>query len=296
MTTENLVRRAGCMLAPLLLFAAPVLAATDSAQSSAAGRDAFAFAPEGSMFFLGIEGDYRGYGLDEIRSLLEEQGLEVVGDPLRGTVSADRRVWAIRVTEEDPGKLVRKLKKPLRKVGFQAKRLRGSVFAPLGRDWSRVLPSASRVLAGSDSKVWTTWAPRGRAAASCFWVFHDTSLTRKKLERELKDAGLSTTPFHQEFVLTPPPGVGDAVALMTSLEPVAAEQLDLLSLSLREGSLVLDVYLQDVDEMLIVPRGTKLCACPPEISALVAQTQVGSEEEPWKLAIPTEFVPFVDPR
>jgi len=284
------------MLAPVLLFAAPVLAATDAAQSSAAGRDSFAFEPEGSMFFLGIEGDYRGFGLDELRSLLEDQGLELVGDPLRGAVSAERRVWAVRVTDEDPKKLVRKLKKPLKKAGFQVERLRGSVFAPLGRDWNRVLPGASRALAGKDDKVWATWAPRGRTAASCFWVFHETSLSRKKLERELKDAGLSITTFHQEFVLTPPPGVGDAVELMTTLEPIAAEQLDLLSLSLREGSLVLDVYLQDVDEMLIVPRGSKLCACPPEISALVAQTQAGSEEEPWKLAIPTEFVPFVDRR
>lgn len=244
-------------------------------------RLTFALEPTtAQVFFVGIQADYDALTLDEAtRVLREELSLEIVGESQRAFGNVQRRVWAFRAS--DPGAAVKELKKAAKKKGFVVERLEASVVIA-GRD--PISSSAARAAEALDERVWTAWlGPRGGE----MWLFHESKLTPKALEKALQAAKLPASWQHSTYELTcTAPSAPDLAAL----EKVAAEKLDLVSARAADGVLTLDVYLRGMDVLAPVQQDKVMRFCPDVRTRLVDASAPASTG--WTLTFADAPTPF----
>ncbi|MFK5955750.1 MAG: hypothetical protein QM477_04800 [Planctomycetota bacterium] len=236
-----------------------------------------------SVVFLGIAGDYSEVNADDLAIRLSgELDLVFVGDSIRAMADRSRRVWAVRTGE--PKKVVKKLKKPLKKLGFKVTKLQVTVVQPLRND-ARAMRSASRVIEG-DKKVWTVWADRRSPGV---WIFHESKLSGKKIEGMFRKTDAKVAFYHQEFEFSTNQG-----ADLPALTAAAEENLDSLKVCVREDHLVLDLFLRDIDSMLLLEneKHTKQFLCPDIVNPFLGTSAVASLD--WAVTLENTGFPFVN--
>lgn len=232
------------------------------------------------VFFVGIQADYDALTLEEAtRVLREDLSLEVIGESQRSMSNVQRRVWAFRAA--DPDATMKELKKSAKKKGFAVERLHASVVLA-GRD--PISGSVARASEAVDERVWASWlGPRGGE----MWLFHETKLTHKALEKALAAAKLPSSWQHLTYDLAcTAPSAPD----LATLESVAAEKMDLVSARAADGVLTLDVYLRGVDSLAPVQldKVSRLC---PDIRTRLVDASVPNATG-WTLTFAEAPTPF----
>lgn len=236
-----------------------------------------------SVVFLGITGDYKEMPAEHLAVYLEQEAdVELVGESIRAMSDPSRRVWAVRTAE--PKKLAKSLRKPLMKKGFKGTQLRATVVEALGKDDSS-LRSAQRSVERED-KIWTIWGTR---RAPGVWVFHDKKLTSKKVEGLFRKTKAKVAFYHQEFEFSTTEG-----ADLPTLTTAAEENLDSVRVCIREECLVLDLFLRDLDSLLLLEnaKGTKRYLCPDIVDPFLGTSAAASLE--WAVTLENKGFPFVD--
>lgn len=236
-----------------------------------------------SVIFLGITGDYKEVSEEDLAiRLAGDEDVVFVGESIRAMGDRSRRVWAIRT--EEPKKVAKKLNKPLKKLGFKATQLQLSVVQPLQND-SKAMRTASRTIE-EDKKVWAVWADR---RAPGVWVFHESKLDGKKIEGMFRKTDARVAFYHQEFEFSTNEGA-DLPALTTAAE----ENLDSLKVLVREERLVLDLFLRDIDSMLLLEneKGTKQFLCPDIVNPFLGTSAAASLD--WAVTLENDGFPFVN--
>ncbi len=273
------------MLRTLLKVCGTVLAlgALQAAPGALAARGTLSLSSAEHVAFLGISGDYKEMPADHLAIWLEgERDLELVGQSIRALSDPTRRVWAVRT--EDPKKLVRSLKGPLKKRGFKLTALHVTVVEALKKD-PRAMRTAQRTVE-ADAKIWTMAGGRRSPAV---WVFHDAKLSSKRVEGLFRKTPSKVAFFHQEFEFTTNEGA-DLPALTT----VAEEKLDALKVGIRENHLVLDLFMRDLDSMLLLKnkKGTEQFLCPDIVRPFLGTGAAGSLD--WAVTLENDGFPFVN--
>jgi len=233
------------------------------------------------LVFLGVQADYSTLGMDEISRLLtEELGLKPVGESLRSTSNVERRVWAVRC--QDPEATCKDLKRTAKKSGLIVERLLLSVVESGREGFSN--PTA-RVLEGLDERIWAGWiGPKGEK----LWIFHESKLTTKLLEKAMNGAKLGTSWHHAAYDLS---SVAQPAPDFAALEAVAASKLDLMSVTKIDSALALDVYLRSLDSLIILEQQGRVRFCPDFRGKLIDTTLPGSSG--WNLTFSNEGYPFL---
>lgn len=236
-----------------------------------------------SVVFVGITGDYKAMPADHLTIYLsEEKDLEFVGESIRAMGDPTRRVFAVRT--DDAKKLLKTMKAPLKKKGFKAYQLEATVVEPLKQD-GKALRTAQRTVE-ADKKVWTMWSTRRTPGV---WVFHETKLSGKQVEGLFRKTEAKVAFYHQEFEFSTTEG-----ADYPALTAAAEEKLDALRVAVREEKLVLDLYLRDLNSMLILENanGTKTYLCPDIVKPFLGTGAAASLD--WAVTLESEGFPFVD--
>jgi hypothetical protein len=262
-----------------LSSASPVL---DDNQSTVALNSAV------SVVFVGIEGDYKATSADELATwLLKEKKIVVVGDSIRAMGDADRRVWAIQ--SEDCKKTLKGLKSGLKKQGFKATPLVATALSPLQED-SRAMKSAMRDVESNEKKIWT-----GKA----LWAFHESRFESKKVEALFRKTKAKMSFFHTEYcfnsaVMNELKGgeASDAGLNVEEITKTAEASLDCLKVSTRDGGLVMDLYMRDVESMLLLKssNGRHQFFCPNVQKTSIKRLQV--PELNWTVTVEDPGMPF----
>lgn len=235
------------------------------------------------VVFLGITGDFKEMPAEHVVTYLsEEKDLEFVGDSIRAMGDPTRRVFAVRT--EDSKKLLKAVKAPLKKKGFKAYHLNATAVTPLKQD-AKAMRTAQRTVE-ADKKVWTMWGTR---RAPSIWVFHESKLSGKKVEGLFRKTDAKVAFYHQEFAFSTTEGADYA-----ALTAAAQEKLDALKVAVREEKLVLDLYMRDLDSMLILENanGTKSFLCPDIVKPFLDTSAAASLA--WDVTLENEGFPFVD--
>lgn len=232
------------------------------------------------LVFLGVQADYSTLGMEEVtRILTEDLGLKPVGESLRSASNVERRVWAVRC--KDPDLTVKDLKRNAKKSGLLVERLLLSV-AEGGREGFG--SASARVLEGQDERIWSGWlGPKGAQ----LWIFHESKLTTKLLEKFMAGAKLTAAWHHQAFALS---SAAQPAADLAALEAVAALKLDLMSATKTESGLALDVYLRSLDSLIILEQPGRVRFCPDIRGKLIDPTL--PESSGWNLTFSNDGYPF----
>lgn len=268
-----------------LSSASPVL---DDNQSTVALNSAV------SVVFVGIEGDYKATTADELATwLLEEKKIVIVGESIRAMGDADRRVWAFQ--SEDSKKTLKGLKSGLRKQGFKATPLVATALSPLQED-SRAIKTAMREVESQEKKIWTfAGGSRGKA----LWAFHDSRFKSKDVEALFRKTKAKMSFFHTEYCFNSkvmaelkggaPADVGLNVEEITK---TVEASLDCLKVSTRDGGLVMDLYMRDVESMLLLKseNGRHQFFCPNVQKTSIKRLQV--PELNWTVTVEDPGMPF----
>jgi len=235
------------------------------------------------VVFLGITGEYKEMPAEHLVTYLsEEKDLEFVGKSIRAMGDPNRRVFAVRT--DDAKKLVKTVKAPLKKKGFKAYQLQATVVTPLKQD-ARAMRTAQRTVE-AEKKVWTMWGTRRTPS---IWVFHEPKLSGKQVEGMFRKTDAKVAFYHQEFEFSTTEGA-DYDALTTA----AKEKLDAIKVAVREEKLVLDLYLRELDNMLLLENtnGTKHFLCPNIVESFLDTSAAASLN--WAVTLENEGFPFVD--
>ncbi len=236
-----------------------------------------------ALIFVGIEGDYSSDVELAVRDRLgEEFGLTVVGSPVRSMTDKGQRVWALRTTE-DFKSLRKKLLRPMKKQGYGLTELRATAMMTIGRESSSTLKGR---LKNFERKQKYVWASHQDFREGVVWVFHEPKLKSAKILDGMRDVGLKVAFHHHEVELE-----ADADGLsVDGLEAAAKEKLDVIAVSGKEKSLVIDFYLRDMPSMMALDRGRHTVACP-DLSGLIGKP---GEASGWAVTLENRGYPFVD--
>lgn len=265
--------------------ASPVL---DDNQSTVALNSAV------SVVFVGIEGDYKATSAEELATwLLEEKKIIVVGESIRAMGDADRRVWAIQ--SEDCKKTLKGLKSGLKKQGFQATPLVATALSPLQQD-SRAIKSAMREVESQEKKIWTfAGGSRGKA----LWAFHESRFESKDVEALFRKTKARMSFFHTEYCFRSDVmnelkngEPSDAGLNVEEITKTAEASLDCLKVSARDGGLVMDLYMRDVESMLLLKssNGRHQFFCPNVQKTAIKRLQI--PELKWTVTVEDPGMPF----
>ncbi|RMH00843.1 MAG: hypothetical protein D6702_12865 [Planctomycetota bacterium] len=247
------------------------------------GPNKVALGAEESLIFLGLQGDYSGELELQVRDRLSEEfGLQVVGSPVASLTDKDKRVWAIRTTE-DFKSIRKKLLRPLKKRGYSLEELRATAFSPIDRVSGSAIKAAMREVERADKYVWASYMDFREGT---IWVFHEDRLKSEKLLDRIRNTRLKVAFYHHEIQLEP-----DSPDLrLDGLAESAKEKLDALAVTGRDNALVIDLYLRDVDSFLALDRGRHTVACP-DLSPLLGR---GRKAAGWAVVLENRGYPFVD--
>jgi hypothetical protein len=260
----------GCALAAILL--AP----------SALAQSAMPLQSQERLIFVGIEADYAGLGVEEVtRRLQEDLEVKTVGTSLRSLANAQRRIFAVR--SADPEATLKALTRGAKKAEWTAvERLQATVLD------SGVDPFSSttaRLVEGNLDKVWSSWiGPRGET----MWLFHESRLARRVLEKGLEKYEVRPNFHHRPFELS---FTGEKEPDYAALETLAVEKLDLLRASRLEKGLALDVYLRGVDSLLLIEHGGLLHVCPDFVGPLIGTAK--EAQAAWTVTFYSTGFPFL---
>jgi len=234
------------------------------------------------LIYVGIEADFAGLGQDEItRRLSEDLELKLIGNSLRSLANAQRRIFALRTA--DPEVSFKALQRGAKKAEFTAvERLQTSVLDSGVDPFSG---TTARLVESNLDKVWASWVgPRGET----MWLFHESRLTRRTLEKGLEKYEVRPSFHHRPFELL----YGGATDPdYSALETVAIEKLDLLRAVRLEKGLSLDVYLHDVDSLLLIEHGGLTYACPDFVGPLLTAGKQNAQE--WSVSFHSGGFPFL---
>ena len=243
-----------------------------------------------TVFFLGISGDFTEGKDQEMQAALSGAlGLDILGNPVRSLTSRDRLVWAVRIEEgDDPAKIIRKLIRPLKKNGYKPTRVHATVLTPTGRALSASLRTAARKIERDNPKVWGTFLSSKNRV---LWVFHDPKLKGKKVLEGIREAKVKVSFHHQELELQHSVSHGGASeSAATEAASLAKNELDLVGSQIRDGLLILDVYLRDLDHLLVLAKGRKIILCPDVTLGLFAEGE--AENAAWMVTLDAKGYPF----
>ncbi|MDA0667252.1 MAG: hypothetical protein O3A95_03575 [Planctomycetota bacterium] len=273
------------MIRTLLLVCGTVLlfGALQASPDFLRDRGTLSLSAAESVVFLGITGDYREVSAEDLAiRLAGEEDIAFVGESIGAMGDRSRRVWAIRTDE--PKKVSKKLDKPLNKLGFKATQLQLSVVQPLQND-AKAMRTASRTIE-DDTQVWAVWADRRGPGV---WIFHESKLSGKKIEGMFRKTEAKVAFYHQEFEFSTNDG-----ADLPTLTTAAKEKLDSLKVSVREERLVLDLFLRDIDSMLLLEneKGTKQFLCPDIVHPFLGTSAAASLD--WAVTLENDGFPFVN--
>ncbi len=264
----------GTALATVLTFA--------SLHARAGERSTLPLQPGDRLIYVGIEADYSVVGLEEIsRRLTEDLQLKLVGNPLRSLANAQKRIWALRTA--DPEATFKALEKGAKKAEFvSVQRLQATV---LDSGATPFQVATARLIEGSLDRVWSAWVgPRGET----MWLFHESRLTRKVLEKGLEKQEVRASFHHQAFDLACSGTKGPDFA---ALEASAAQKLDLLSSKRLEHGLSLDLYLRSVDSLLVIEHEGRMHVCPDFLGSLISAD--APDTDGWSVTFQSEGYPFL---
>ena len=242
------------------------------------------------VFFLGISGDFTEGKDQEMQAALSGAlGLDILGNPVRSLTSRDRLVWAVRAGEgDDPAKMIRKLIRPLKKNGYKPTRVHATVLTPTGRALSASLRTAARKIERDNPKVWGTFLSSKNRV---LWVFHDSKLKGKKVLEGVREAKVKVSFHHQELELQHSTNREEASeSAATEAASLAKTELDLVGSQIRDGRLILDVYLRDLDHLLLLAKGRKIILCPDVTPGFFAEGEAGNAA--WVVTLDAEGYPF----
>ena len=242
------------------------------------------------VFFLGISGDFTEGKDQEMQAALSGAlGLDILGNPVRSLTSRDRLVWAVRAGEgDDPAKMIRKLIRPLKKNGYKPTRVHATVLTPTGRALSASLRTAARKIERDNPKVWGTFLSSKNRV---LWVFHDSKLKGKKVLEGVREAKVKVSFHHQELELQHSANREEASeSAATEAASLAKTELDLVGSQIRDGRLILDVYLRDLDHLLLLAKGRKIILCPDVTPGFFAEGEAGNAA--WVVTLDAEGYPF----
>ena len=274
-------------------FALCFLIAGGVAVASGADTDTLPLQGGETVFFLGISGDFTEGKDQEMQAALSATlGLDILGDPVRSLTSRDRLVWAVRAGEgDDPSTMVRRLIRPLKKNGYKPTRVHATVLTPTGRALSASLRTAARKIERDNPKVWGTFLSSKNRV---LWVFHDQKLKGKKVLESVREAKVKVSFHHQELELQEPANRGgtSGSAVATEAASRAKIELDLVGSQIRDGRLILDVYLRDLDHLLVLAKGRKIILCPDVTPGLFAEAE--AENAAWVVTLDAKGYPFKD--
>ena len=125
--------------------------------------------------------------------------------------------------------------------------------------------TTARLVEANLDKLWASWiGPRGET----MWLFHESRLTRRILEKGLEKYEVRANFHHRPFELS---FTGEKEPDYAALETLAVQKLDLLRASRVEKGLSLDVYLRSVDSLLLIEHGGSLHVCPDFAGALLSE-------------------------
>jgi len=273
-----------------LQFALCFLLAGGVAVASGENTDTLPLQGGETVFFLGISGDFtKGKDQEMQAALSATLGLDILGAPVRSLTSRNRLVWAVRAEEgDDPAKMIRNLIRPLKKNGYKPTRIHATVLTPTGRALSASLRTAARKIERENPKVWGTFLSSKNRV---LWVFHDPKLKGKKVLEGVREAKVKVSFHHQELELQESGNRGGASeSAATEAASRAKTELDLVGSQIRDGLLILDVYLRDLDHLLVLQKGRKTILCPDVTPGLFAEGE--AENAAWVVTLDTKGYPF----
>ncbi|HEX9794575.1 MAG TPA: hypothetical protein VGC54_11385 [Planctomycetota bacterium] len=278
------------MLVPTLLLLLPAYGSGLSNPTLAArpvfgDRDTLPLVASESLFFLGIEGDFKGNAIEDMEAYLSgEMGLKLVGKPVRGLANRERVVFGVRSGEASAEKVVRPLTRPLKKLGYKVEDLRLTALSLIGSNSVSGLQRSLRGVERADSDL---WAFSMDAKENLIWGFHGSKFKAEELLEEVRDSGLKASFHHQEFEF----GAGEGADL-AALTGLAGEKLDLVRATERDNVLVLDLYLRELDRFLALDRKQATMACPDIVSPFLQKVPAGKLN--WQVTLENRGYPFVD--
>jgi hypothetical protein len=244
-------------------------------------RDTFAMESKDRVLFLAIQADYPTLGVEEVARILREDfTCSLVGDSVRSQSNPQRRVWAVRTSDTEA--TLKELKRGTRKKGLVVERMVASVLAP-GRDPAN--NATARVIESLDERIWAGWVGPGGAT---LWIFHESRLTLKALEKALDGAKLPSSWHHEAFDLS---SAAQPAADLSLLAKAAPERLDLLCATPGEGLLALDIYLRNLDTLAIVQQDDQSRLCPDFRGRLIEAVAPGTTG--WRVTFAHDGYPFL---
>lgn len=274
-------------LAALTLCPAPhfVGVQTNMANMLTAERQTMALDASESLVFLGIEGDFVNDGdIAMVQRLESDFKLEVIGQPVRSTTTRSRYVFAVQ--GDSASKLARKLKRSLKKDGYKVIPLRITVVSAVGEAKSRDIKRAAQAAERAEKKVFATFAA---TREGLIWVFHESKLKAEKVLDLFEEGDTLFDFYHQEIELAP--DKGGNIADLAQLSALASEKLDLVRASQAEGFLTLDLYLRDLDSMILMVRGRHSFACLDVYDSFLKPQKT---EANWVVTFENDGYPFVE--
>jgi len=190
------------------------------------------------------------------------------------------------VQADDAGKLARKMKRGLKKDDYKVSALCLTVVVAVGEVKSRDLRRAAQMVEENDKSVFASFVSKREGLV---WVFHESKLKSKKVLALFDESKVLFDFYHQDVELAP--DKDGKISDLAQLAATASEKLDLARASQAEGYLTLDVYLRDLDSMILMQRGRHTFACldvyKPFIKPLKSETK-------WIVTFDNSGYPFVD--
>lgn len=259
-----------------IAFAACLLSSHVLAQST------MPFVSKDRLIYVGIEADYSGIGLEEVtRILTEDLGVTPIGSSLRSLANVQRRIFALRTP--DPDATMKSLSRGAKKAGLVGvERLQATV---LDSGVDPFTGTIARLVENNLDKIWASWiGPRGET----LWLFHESRLTRRTLEKGLEKYEVRPNFHHRPFELS---FTGEKEPDYAALETLAVQKLDLLRASRLEKGLSLDVYLRGFDSLLLIEHGGSLHVCPDFAGILLSDAK--DEVAAWSVTFYGTGFPFL---
>lgn len=234
------------------------------------------------LIYVGIEADFAGLGLEEVvRRLNEDLEVKTVGTSLRSLANAQRRIFALR--SGDPEATVKTLTRGAKNAGLtKVERLQATVLDSGVDPFSG---TTARLVENNLDKVWSCWiGQRGET----MWLFHESRLPRRVLEKGLEKYDVRPNFHHRPFELS---FTGEKEPDYAALETLAVEKLDLLRASRLEKGLALDVYLRGVDSLLLIEHGGLVHVCPDFVGPLIGTAK--EAQAAWTVTFYSTGFPFL---
>ncbi len=158
------------------------------------------------------------------------------------------------------------------------------------------MKSAMRDVESKEKKIWTF---AGGSRGQALWAFHESRFKSKDVEVLFRKTKSKMSFFHTEYCFNSKMiaelegGVPAEVSLdVEEITKTAEASLDCLKVSTRDGGLVMDLYMRDVESMLLLKssNGRHQFFCPNVQKTSIERLQV--PELNWTVTVEDPGMPF----